>query len=211
MEKKRHPIGNALIAYVALLVLSIVAIIVVMESGAIPENDRGAIGVVILIIDFYSLIGCLGYIAYVIGKKRHPEKFTKKKKEVLPVLQPKPTYTLYTNNMTGVQFERYCALILQKNYGFVKVEFTKTTGDFGGDLIGYHADGSKWVIQCKRYSSHVGNEAVQQVIGARFMYRADRMAVMTNSKLTANAKKLASASGVVVYENMNGTLTTDRP
>lgn len=114
------------------------------------------------------------------------------------------------NQMTGLQFEQYCAALLKRDYGFVRVEFTKTSGDYGGDLIGFHRDGSKWVIQCKRYSAHVGSEAVQEVLGAKYMYGAERMAVMTNNTLTANARTLANASGVVIYENLNGILTTDQ-
>lgn len=106
------------------------------------------------------------------------------------------------DQMSGIDFERHCAALMRQRYGFVRVEMTKTSGDYGGDLVGYHRDGSKWVIQCKRYSSHVGVEAVQQVVSAKAVYNADRIAVMTNNVLTASAKELASKNGVVVYENI---------
>lgn len=114
-----------------------------------------------------------------------------------------------TDEMTGIQFEQYCAMELKRDHGFVRVEFTKSSGDYGGDLVAYHKDGNKWVIQCKRYSSHVGIDAVQEVLGAKSIYDADRMAVMTNNLLTASAKELARKSGVLVRENIKGSMRVD--
>ena len=114
-----------------------------------------------------------------------------------------------TDEMTGVEFEQYCAMELKRDYGFVRVEFTKTSGDYGGDLVAYHKDGSKWVIQCKRYRSRVGLDAVQEVLGAKAIYDADRMAVMTNNMLTASAKELARKSDVLVRENIKGSMRFD--
>lgn len=114
-----------------------------------------------------------------------------------------------TDQMTGIQFEQYCAMELKRDHGFVRVEMTKTSGDYGGDLVAYHVDGSKWVIQCKRYSGHVGIDAVQEVLGAQAMYDADRMAVMTNNVLTASAMELARKTGVVVKENIKGSMRID--
>ena len=104
--------------------------------------------------------------------------------------------------MTGIEFEEYCATVLKRNHDFITVKTTKVVGDYGGDLIGRHRDGSKWVIQCKRYSGTVGNSAVQEVVAAKAHYGADKAAVMTNSRLTANAKKLAHENGVKVYEDI---------
>ena len=114
-----------------------------------------------------------------------------------------------TDEMTGIQFEQYCAKVLKRDHEFVRVEFTKTSGDYGGDLVAYHKDGNKWVIQCKRYSGHVGIYAVQEVLGAKTIYDADRMAVMTNNVLTASAKELARKSGVLVKENIKGSMRFD--
>ena len=114
-----------------------------------------------------------------------------------------------TDKMTGIEFEQYCAMELKRDHGFVRVEFTKTSGDYGGDLVGYHKDGNKWVIQCKRYSGHVGIDAVQEVLGAKSIYDADKMAVMTNSVLTASARELANKSDVLLIENIKGTMRFD--
>ena len=114
-----------------------------------------------------------------------------------------------TDEMTGIQFEQYCAMVLKRDHGFVRVEFTKTSGDYGGDLVGYNKDGTKWVVQCKRYSGHVGIDAVQEVLGAKSIYDADKMAVMTNNILTTSAKELANKSGVLVMERINGSMRFD--
>ena len=55
----------------------------------------------------------------------------------------------------------------------------------------------------------MGIDAVQEVLGAKSIYDADKMAVMTNNILTASAKELASKSEVLVVENIKGTMRFD--
>lgn len=136
--------------------------------------------------------------------KQQIEEYEKRKQE-----EEERRHWKSTDEMTGIQFEQYCAMELKRDYGFVRVEFTKISGDYGGDLIAYNKDGSKWVIQCKRYGTHVGIDAVQEVLGAKAIYEAERMAVMTNNILTASAKELARKSDVWIRENIKGTMRFD--
>ena len=106
------------------------------------------------------------------------------------------------NQMSGVEFENYCAGYLLKHLSFKEVHTTKVSGDYGADIIGIDADGKKWVVQCKRYGGSVGNSAVQEVVAAKAHYGASRGMVMTNSYLTPGAKRLARENKIEVIERM---------
>lgn len=97
--------------------------------------------------------------------------------------------------MTGAEYEKYCTNLLTQQ-GWTCAT-TPLSGDQGADIIGLKAS-KKLVVQCKLYSSSVGNQAVQEVIAARTFYRADFAAVITNSTYTRSAKELAISAGVVL-------------
>jgi len=103
----------------------------------------------------------------------------------------------HVDAMSGEEFE-HCLAVLFEELG-EQVRHTGRRGDFGADLVTEHA-GVRTVIQAKRYEGAVGIEAVQQVIGARRYYDAERARVVTNSVLTPAARALAQADGVDVVE-----------
>lgn len=70
----------------------------------------------------------------------------------------------------------------------------------GADVIAYK-DNIKYVIQVKFYNNPVGNKAVQEVVGAIGMYKADKGIVVTNSTFTPSAIELAQANNI---ELVNG-------
>lgn len=61
---------------------------------------------------------------------------------------------------TGEEYEQKCCKQLKRK-GFYGIETTPRTGDHGIDIIAY-GKGKKYAIQCKFYSSAVGNHAVQE-------------------------------------------------
>ena len=101
------------------------------------------------------------------------------------------------DQMTGVQFEEFCAALLEK-HGY-KVSFTKASGDQGVDLIAVK-NGVKYAIQCKRYDNKVGNAPVQQVYAGTKIYGCSVPIVMTNSFFTSGAKRAASVTGVQLWD-----------
>ena len=101
--------------------------------------------------------------------------------------------------MTGMEFEQHCAKLLGRK-GFHSVKVTPASGDYGADLVAVDKRGRKWVVQCKRYTGKVGSAAVQEIVAAKAHYQADKAAVMTNSQLTSNAKKLALENDVMLFE-----------
>jgi restriction system protein len=100
---------------------------------------------------------------------------------------------VYDTRMNPLDYERHCALLLEKAGWTTRL--TVATGDQGADVIA-HREGKILVVQCKLYSSPVGNDAVQQVIAAKQYQSADLAAVVSNQPFTRAAKELAAVSGV---------------
>ena len=102
------------------------------------------------------------------------------------------------DSMSGTQFEFFCADILRKN-GFINVEVTQGSGDHGIDIIA-EKDDISYAIQCKCYSSNIGNSAVQQAHTGKSLYKKDIAAVLTNRYFTQQAKDEAQQLGVKLWD-----------
>lgn len=100
--------------------------------------------------------------------------------------------------LNGYQFEQTCAKILQSK-GYFDIEVTKSSGDQGVDIIASKGL-VKYAVQCKYYSSPVGNKAVQEVYAGAKYYDCSNCIVMTNSTFTKSAKELAAKLGVQLWE-----------
>ena len=102
------------------------------------------------------------------------------------------------DEMEGHDFEYYCADIL-KARGFIEVEVTKGSGDFGADILA-EKDGVTYAIQCKCYDKPIGVKAVQEVYAGRDYY--DRMVgvVMTNQYFTQPAVDLAQKLNIMLWD-----------
>ena len=101
-------------------------------------------------------------------------------------------------DMEGHEFEYFCAGLL-KQKGFVDVEVTKGSGDYGVDILA-EKDGITYAIQCKRYTTPVGIKAVQEAYAGRDYY--DRMvgAVMTNQYFTSPAVDAAKKLKILLWD-----------
>lgn len=102
------------------------------------------------------------------------------------------------DNMDGHSFEYYCAGLLEKN-GFQNVEVTRGSGDHGIDILA-EKDGITYAIQCKCYSSNIGNAAIQQAHSGRDIYEKDIAVVLTNRYFTNQAKADAAKTGVKLWD-----------
>ena len=100
--------------------------------------------------------------------------------------------------MEGHEFEYYCADLLKKK-GFLEVEVTKGSGDYGVDVLA-EKDGITYAIQCKCYQTPVGVRAVQAAYAGRDYY--DRMVgvVMTNQYFTAPAVDAARKLKILLWD-----------
>lgn len=100
--------------------------------------------------------------------------------------------------MSAVSYEAYCANELRQ-LGW-DAQLTPATGDQGADIIAMRG-GIRVVIQCKKYSSPVGNDAVQQVIAAMAFQDAKIAAVVSNAMFTPAARQLAKKANVLLLHH----------
>ncbi len=104
----------------------------------------------------------------------------------------------FSASMSAYEYEHFCSELLKKSGWITKV--TAASGDQGIDIIA--AAGSiKLVVQCKLYSTPVGNAAVQQVLAGQAFEQADFAAVATNSSFTQSAKSLAAVANVILLHH----------
>jgi HJR/Mrr/RecB family endonuclease len=102
------------------------------------------------------------------------------------------------DELSGLAFEN---LLLDKFVvmGF-KVESTPKTGDFGADLIVENNEGTRIIVQCKRFKSKVNLKAVQEVVGAMGYYAGDLGIVITNNSFLNSAVKLAESHDIELWD-----------
>lgn len=101
-------------------------------------------------------------------------------------------------SVSGYEFEKYITKLLEK-HGY-KTETTQASNDNGVDVIAINKDGVRYAIQCKCYSSTVGNGAVQEVSAGMNIYNCQVAVVITNNYFTSAAKKLAEANKVLLWD-----------
>lgn len=113
------------------------------------------------------------------------------------------------DEMSGTEFEDYCAEILAKR-GYEIEQMTAVTGDYGADII-ISRDNVRIAVQCKRYSRPVGVKAVQEAAAARDYYKCRKAAVITNSTFTKQAQTLALETDVMLWDGdfINETALTN--
>ncbi len=102
------------------------------------------------------------------------------------------------DELDGQSFEIWCAELLTDN-GFENVRVTKGSGDQGVDILA-EKDDVRFAIQCKLYSSPLGNRPVQEVFAGKTIYNCHVGVVMTNSTFTSGAREAAEKTGVILWD-----------
>jgi restriction system protein len=101
------------------------------------------------------------------------------------------------DRMSGHEFEKKLAIMFRR-LGY-RVEIVGSNGgDFGGDLV-VSKNGTRTVVQAKCWKRNVGVTAVQEVVAAKAMYRAEEAMVVTNSRFTKQAHELARKNHVKLW------------
>lgn len=118
-----------------------------------------------------------------------------KKKIVDAIRNIKIYETQYHPGLSGVEYEHYCEQIVM-SVGW-DAKRTQASGDQGADIIAERS-GVRVVIQCKHFSSPVGNSAVQEVNSARQFYNGHFAAVVTNNTYTPSARALANSCNIAL-------------
>lgn len=99
------------------------------------------------------------------------------------------------SRLSGQVFEREVTeRLISDGFG---AEQIGQTGDQGADVVA-RKSGLSFAIQCKDYTSAVGNAAVQQVLAAKAFYRTDYAVVCASTGFTKSAKILGATAGVIL-------------
>lgn len=150
--------------------------------------DRGEIGfgiVIFFIICDILLILALVKIYNIRGNKKSKASFNEFSNKNYDIME-------------GLEFEHFCAEVLKRN-GFSKVVVTQGSGDYGVDIVAVK-ESNKYAIQCKRYSSNVGNRAVQEAFSGKEVYSCDVGVVLTNQYFTKSAIETAAKTKVLLWD-----------
>lgn len=102
------------------------------------------------------------------------------------------------DKMSGYEFEDWSVTLLKAN-GFTNVILTERSNDQGVDIIA-KKNGLSYAIQCKCYSSKLGNKSIQEVTTGRIIYNCDRSLVITNSYFTDSAYAAAKATKTELWD-----------
>lgn len=98
----------------------------------------------------------------------------------------------------GHAFERWVAEALDQ-FGW-DAHVTPASGDQGIDVIARKGD-LHIGIQCKLYSSAVGNKAIQEAHSGKVFHNLTHVAVLSNAEFTNSARDLARATGVLLVSH----------
>lgn len=100
---------------------------------------------------------------------------------------------------SGYDFERFLHALF-KRLGY-RSQLTSMSGDYGADLVLVDPrTRERIVVQAKHYRGNLGLKPVQEVVAARRHYGADACWVVTNSRFTEAATRLAADNAVVLVD-----------
>lgn len=107
----------------------------------------------------------------------------------------KVAFGTFLPSMRPWEFEAFCAEQLQR-VGW-NAQVTQASRDQGVDVVAQKGR-LRVVLQCKLYSSPVGNKAVQEIVAGRTHEQANYGAVVTNNTYTTPAEELAATNGILL-------------
>ena len=102
------------------------------------------------------------------------------------------------DTLEGHEFEYYCADLLREK-GFIDVEVTRGSGDYGADILA-EKDGVTYAIQCKCYTAPIGVKAIQEAHAGRDYYDCMVGAVLTNQYFTEPAVEAAKKLKILLWD-----------
>jgi restriction system protein len=112
--------------------------------------------------------------------------------------QYRDSRTAFTLNMDPLDYEHLVADRL-RDIGW-DTRLTKGSGDQGVDVIATMREKTV-IIQCKKYSSPIGNSAVQEAYAGKSFENADFAAVVSNADYTSSARQLAESTRVLLLHH----------
>ena len=128
--------------------------------------------------------------------------YHEKNKTLATIGNYKKDFSLITidkvDNMDGIEFEKFVEKLL-KDLRYKNVKRTPDSNDFGIDVLA-EKNGVKYAIQCKNYTSDIGNKAVQEAYSGKQYYNCHVGVVLTNRFFTRQAKELANKNDILLWD-----------
>lgn len=112
----------------------------------------------------------------------------------------------FKEDMSGEEYEAFCSKKLQE-CGW-ETNQTLKSNDQGVDIVAVK-NGIRLCVQCKRYSSPVGNSAVQEEVAGMGFYKGTRSAVISNAGFTQQAESLARSNNVLLLSHLQISILDD--
>ena len=112
--------------------------------------------------------------------------------------------TPYLTRLTPREFEELVASLFEAE-GY-EVSVTPPTRDGGVDIFVERSNRlglpDQWIVECKRYSEDrpVGVELVRELVGVRHVLNARNAVLVTSSRFTKEAQRVAEVSGVQLVD-----------
>lgn len=94
-------------------------------------------------------------------------------------------------------FEAFLASLF-RDLGY-QIEGSRVHGDFAAELV-VAKDGTRIVVEGKRWSKNLGVTAVQAALGAMTDFACDAAIVVANRQFTHQAKRLAKTNGIQLWD-----------
>ena len=148
------------------------------EKLLLLQNEEIVQFIQIIVLVFLLARICIGIVLFIKKYKR---------------FQPR-----HFDELERHEFEYYCAELLKKK-GFIDVEVTKGSGDYGADILA-EKDGVTYAIQCKCYTAPIGVKAIQEAYAGRDYYDKMVGAVLTNQYFTTPAVEAAKKLNILLWD-----------
>jgi hypothetical protein len=113
--------------------------------------------------------------------------------DMVPYVSAEVVALTMSDVITGIDYESFVAGLLE-TAGW-QATLTPATGDHGADIIA-NKGGFQVAIQCKLYSSPVGNSSVQEAYTAKDFYQCQAAVVVSNASYTKAARTVATRNKV---------------
>lgn len=105
------------------------------------------------------------------------------------------------DKMSGVEFEKLILKLVHR-MGF-EAETTKASGDGGMDIIAYNSQPfleGKYIIQCKRWVSSVGEPILRDLYGVVMSERANKGILVTTGNFTSGAIRFSEGKPIELID-----------
>lgn len=149
------------------------------------------------------ICGCAAWCVEIQGQRRaaavagfasvNVEKSATQLKELDNGVDSKHRASFDLDQMDGREFEKLIADLLV-SMG-LEVQLTKASGDGGVDILATSHEpitGGKYVVQCKRHESNVGEPVLRDLFGVMHHWRAAKGVLVTNSSFSQPARHFAA-------------------